>query len=286
MSRDLVQKDEGGAPFERLDELGLGENEPDEEGLLLARGALRGRRLVGAMKDNKVAEMGSFKGSRGRSVALAALLETPAKFVLDFGRRARPKRRFEPPFERDRGPREGAVAALGAHALDQACEPRRRLEPCRSDRNARFRHLFFQPLEQSARPLAHLEQPVPLPHRPVVAAERAPHLGIDRKHEPVEEAPPLRRRSREETVHGRDEPDEIDIFGKRARASLFAGDTHGAAGGLLAPARGKPRANLDFVTARYDPGRDREAAGAVLTAKLVIVAPAQAMARAEQRDSF
>src|SRR5262245_33822770 len=105
MSRDLVQKDERGDPFERFDEFGLGENEPDEEGLLLARGALRGRRLVGAMKDNKVAEMGSFKGSRGRPVALAALFETEAKFVLDFGCRARGQPRLEAPVERHRGPR-------------------------------------------------------------------------------------------------------------------------------------------------------------------------------------
>ena len=88
------------------------------------------------------------------------------------------------------------------------------------------------------------------------------------------------------SVHGRDEPDEIDIFGKRARAPLLAGDAHGAARRLLALARGEPGADLDLVPARHDAGRDREAAGAVFAAKLVIVAPAQAMARAEQRDRF
>src|SRR5262245_32661099 len=76
------------------------------------------------------------------------------------------------------------------------------------------------------------------------------------------------------------------MFGKRARALLFAGDAHPAACRLLARARGKAGADLDLVTARYDPGGDGEAARAVFAAKLVIGAPAQAMSRAEQRDRF
>ena len=230
--------------------------------------------------------MRSFKGPGGGPVALAALFESGAKFILDLGRRARGKRRFEPPFERDRSPREGAFAALRAHALDQRHEPAGRIEPCGGDRRARFRHLLLEPLEQSARPLPHLEQPVPLPHRPVVAAKRAPHLGIDGKHEPVEKAPPLGGGTGEQTVHGRDEPDQIDIFGESARALLFAGDAHGPAGRLLARAGGKAGADLDLVLARHHSCRDGEAAGAVFAAKLAIGASAQAVPRTEQRNGL
>src|SRR3989337_116865 len=41
MGRHLVQKDERGGAFQLLDQFGLGENEPDQERLLLARGAER-----------------------------------------------------------------------------------------------------------------------------------------------------------------------------------------------------------------------------------------------------
>src|SRR3990170_4254055 len=41
MGRHLVQKDQGGGAFQLLDQFGLGENEPDQKRLLLARGAER-----------------------------------------------------------------------------------------------------------------------------------------------------------------------------------------------------------------------------------------------------
>ena len=52
MGRHLVQQDQRRDAFKLLDQLGLGEDEPDEKRLLLARGALRGRRVFRPMHDN------------------------------------------------------------------------------------------------------------------------------------------------------------------------------------------------------------------------------------------
>ena len=111
MGRDLVEKDEGGGPGKRRDELGLGENEADEESLLLAGGALRGRHF-GAVNDNKVAQMRSFKGSAAAlSRSRPSSRRAPRNIVLDFDRRALPSAGFERAFERDRGPEEGPSPA-------------------------------------------------------------------------------------------------------------------------------------------------------------------------------
>ena len=49
MGGHLVEQDERGGAFELGNQLGLGQNEPQQERLLLARGAGFGERFVGAV---------------------------------------------------------------------------------------------------------------------------------------------------------------------------------------------------------------------------------------------
>jgi len=51
MGRHLVQKDQGGYPFELPDQLGLGEDQPEQKGLLLARRAVWRGGILGAVND-------------------------------------------------------------------------------------------------------------------------------------------------------------------------------------------------------------------------------------------
>src|SRR3972149_11737494 len=51
MGRHLVQKDERGGAFQLLDQFGLGEIEPDQKRLLLARGAERRGGIFGPVND-------------------------------------------------------------------------------------------------------------------------------------------------------------------------------------------------------------------------------------------
>ncbi len=61
--------------------------------------------------------MRSFKSARDGPVALAALAEPEAEFVLDLGRRLSRQRLFEPSFERDQGEREGASSPRAARIV-------------------------------------------------------------------------------------------------------------------------------------------------------------------------
>ncbi len=198
MGRHLVQKDERGGAFELLDQLGLGENEPDQKRLLLARGAVRrrahfwGRESLLGRSDAVL--QGRALPARSRSRPSS---RTGAEFILDLGRRPPRQRLFEPSFERDapptgRGLRRAPRASARSASLGRATASRRAAAMavpasaiCSSS-----------PSNRARRALAHLEQAVPLPHGAVVAAKRRAHLGIDGEHQPVEETPPLRCRRR------------------------------------------------------------------------------------------
>ena len=133
------------------------------------------------------------------------------------------------PSSAEHGEREGPRPARLTRRLDQRREPRDRIEPCRRDGHAGFRHLLLKPGIERRRSLAHLEQAVPLPHGALVASSRPAHLRIDGKHQPVEEAPPLGGWTGEQAVHLGDHPNELHIVGESAGALILAGDAHVAA---------------------------------------------------------
>ena len=112
--------------------------------------------------------------------------------------------------------------------------------------------------------------------------------GIDGEHEPVEEAPPLRRRPREEPVHRRDQPDERDILGERARALVLAGDAD-ATRRLTSSRVARMGASADLdLAARGTSTRAAtgEAAGAVFAGKARHRAAPRRPRPGQQRDGF
>src|SRR6478736_135919 len=106
--------------------------------------------------------MRSCKGPAGEAVALPRLRQQAHIIVLDLDRRALHEGALERAFERQHGEREGPWPARLTRRLDQRREPRDRIEPCRRDGHAGFRHLLLKPGIERRRSLAHLKQAVPL----------------------------------------------------------------------------------------------------------------------------
>src|SRR5271156_5545724 len=80
-------------------------------------------------------------------------------------------------------------------------------------------------------------------------------LGINRKREAVEKAPPLGRRSDEQGIHRRHQPNHTEVIGESCGRSsrfaidpVFALDASVVGGGALnsGAERGKPEPALDF----------------------------------------
>ena len=227
--------------------------------------------------------MRSFKGARGRPVALASLAQDMAKFVLDLGRRhvrdaplrACPSSASTRIREGRIRPRASRVRSIRAASRAQRHRDGPRRSPCPASAIC-----SSSPSNRARASLAHLEQPVPLPHGAVVAAERrcassASTASTSRSRK--------RRRSDAEPVNS---PSMAGISQTSLTCSasapalcVLAGDAHRPSLALLDAAGGKAGADLDLVLARHDLGRDGEAAGAVLAAELGIGTGAQAMTR-------
>ena len=62
-----------------------------------------------------------------------------------------------------------------------------------------------------------LQQPVARAQRALERVDAALMLGIDRQHQAIEEAAPLRRRPREQLVHRRHQPDHPQMVGEGGR---------------------------------------------------------------------
>ena len=92
--------------------------------------------------------MRSCKGSAGEPVALARLGKQAHIVVLDFDRRALHQGPLERAFEAEHGKGERPRPARLVCRLDERREPRHRIEPCRSDGDARLGHLLLEASEQ------------------------------------------------------------------------------------------------------------------------------------------
>ena len=112
--------------------------------------------------------------------------------------------------------------------------------------------------------------------------------GIDRKHQPVEEAPALRGGASKQLIHRGHQPDHPQMVGeRRCRSRRLAVDA------VFADRRRVGvRRRLDAGTERreaeraVDLGRDRPGAVALIESELAHVGAAQPAARREQRDRF
>ena len=110
-------------------------------------------------------------------------------------------------------------------------------------------------------------------------------IGVDRQHQPVEKTAPLARRTDEQPVHRRRQPDEAHVIGEGARrGDRRAVDAVEPLGRPVAVARLEADAELMDRAVVLDLDRDREAAGAADPRAGRKLGAAQAAAGREQRQ--
>ncbi len=125
------------------------------------------------------------------------------------------------------------------------------------------------------------EQLVAGAHRRVVAREWCAWLGLERQHQPVEEAPPLARAAGEQPVHRRRQPQRpTAIRDRRVHRCRGAVDPHLPPFGSAGEGPG-----ADFASHRAR-AATAEAAAAALPRHLAERRAAQTASRREQRDRF
>ena len=110
-------------------------------------------------------------------------------------------------------------------------------------------------------------------------------VGIHRQHQPVEKAPPLPRRPREEAIHGGRQPDEAQMVREGPRRAdgraINAATPGGAAIGRLDAC-----AKLDRIAVGLQLQRGRPAARAADAGEIAEVGPAQAPPGGEHGEGF
>ena len=115
-------------------------------------------------------------------------------------------------------------------------------------------------------------------------------LGIEGRHQPVEEAAPVGGRAGKEPVHGGREPEHAHVLAQGARNSsaTCAVDQHQPAlRGTVAFALAAPAGAERHGPCRgFDLRCNRPGAGAALPGKVLEGGTAQAAARRQQRDGF
>ena len=104
------------------------------------------------------------------------------------------------------------------------------------------------------------QQPVARAQRALQRIDAAAVLGIDRQHEPVEEAAALGGRAIEQPIHGRDEPDDAQVIGESRRRrdrlavdAALAGDRRVLGGGRLDPGAEARQAERAVDISRHRP---------------------------------
>ena len=167
-------------------------------------------------------------------------------------------------------------------------EPAHRLHPQAGDRDGKFGGLMFDGVEPVRIGPRFLQQPVARAQRPFQCVDAARMLGIDREHQPIEEAPALRWSAGEQRVHRRHEPDHAQVIGeRRGRADrlavdpAFALDCRAVLDRPFDPGaeRRQPQRALDF-------GGDRPGTVALAERHLIERGAAQAAAGRKERNRF
>ena len=179
------------------------------------------RHALGAMRDDEIAAVRALQGAAGRAVALAA-------------------RRAAPPRSRPRPRRPGAASGRARACLRASDAPRgtasrarargaRRWWPRGATASARAAAIatpvsamtLSSPSKRASSKHAVLEQAVALAHGALEMADARAVAGIEAQDQPVEKAAALGGRAGEQAIHGRRQPDHLDVVG-RARLSRTA----------------------------------------------------------------
>ncbi|MCY1240242.1 hypothetical protein D9M72_530790 [compost metagenome] len=111
--------------------------------------------------------------------------------------------------QRQAGGRKNAVIDI---PLDERGQEAEHFLPCQRHGDAETGHLSLN-RRQPGRIRAKLaEQPVAAAHRPIEFAGASAMLRIERKHQPIEEPPPVGRRPGEEPIHRWRQPENAQVI--------------------------------------------------------------------------
>ncbi len=164
------------------------------------------------------------EGAAGGAVTIAARGELACIIILDIDRRQIAQSRFQRPLQGEDSVGKRAACRIGRRR-GHAAEPIHRLDARGGDRGAGFRHLAFDRGEKALGALADFQQPVALAHGAVECVETRAMRAVERRDHPVEKAAAFGCRAGKHAVHGRNEPQNLQILAKGAGpAGLFAVD--------------------------------------------------------------
>ena len=215
MGGDLVEEEDRAAAGALGDEIGMGEDEADQQRLLLAGRGQSGGLALAEMGDGEIGAVRPRQRAAGGGVARAA----------------RPRGRPPAPpssasAARANGP-SGAAASRSPSAADRGGARF-------GDRGAMLGHPGFERRQPGLVPGRRLgQQLVARPHRRFVAGGVAGMIGPQREHQPVEEAAAARGGVGEQPVHGGSEPEHGQPFGQRIGRGRGAVDADLAALGRV-----------------------------------------------------
>ena len=215
----------------------------------------------------------------------AAVAEQRAVAILGDQRRVLGSERLDFAFERQRRPRERRIVV--AVARDRRGEPVDAFAPRRGDGDAEFRRLALQRVEPMGVARALFEQAVAAAQCALEGGDARAVIGVDRQHQPVEKPAPFARRTDEQPVHGRRQPDEAEVIGEGARrGDRRAVDAVEPLARLVAVARLEADAELMDRAFVLDLDRDRKAAASADPRAGCELGAAQAAAGGEQRQGL
>ena len=136
--------------------------------------------------------MRAVERAAGGGVAGAVVAQHGAVALLDLDRRMGRQQPLHPAFERDLGRGKIGIAATVEHAL----QPADGFGTQARDRDRKLGGFVLDRVEPMRVRLRLVQQPVARTQRALERIDPAAVLGIDREHQPIEKAPPLRRRRR------------------------------------------------------------------------------------------
>ncbi len=278
MRGGLVEQQEGRRPIAATREaLRRGEDQADQQRLLLAGRGILGRHGGGAVDDREIGAVRAFQRAPGLLVDPAHAGPLRGQHLLDFAKaRAGDSHLLGFAFQGEIGLGEGAFGA----GIDGGLQALQHQGATDGKLRAGLGHARFDGIGPGRIDILALQQGIALAHGLFIAHGGRAMGGQVGHHLPVEKAPPVARRAPEHAIHGRRQPDNADEICEIRRRGILAIDAHGA---LVARAG---RVEADTDTPVFQVARDGPAARRAMAGQFTQRRRAQAPARPELADRF
>ncbi len=176
----------------------------------------------------------------------------------------------------------GKAEELGARGVDQVLQALGGFEPRARHRDAEPGDLLLGGGKPARVRAAVFQEPVAASERLLEFGDARAMLGIDAERQAVDEAPPVSGGAREQSVHRRRQPDDLQPIAEGARRR--DGETVHA----KAPALNglEPMTELNEMTVRLELDRNAEAARSFLASAVLAFGAPQTAPRREHRERF